>query len=513
MQFEPNIHTKQVLLSDKQTLAELCVSSSEFASSELASDFDLLKTAYGSSSQTIAHILAKNHPAWLQSSACRDKEILQLTDLQGRTVAHDLAEFQPDWYKHPFAKDPEVLSWPINSLFSKSTVAFILSNFNENWISSLTVSDRSILTLPTSVATNAVIGQGFPLYYDTIASFLAKKKQLDVLNPELFFANEFANMPGSAGNYVAHDLVQQPAWLNSPLSKLKPILKLTNTESVSVAHLIANEKPEILTDEVELDFELLSLKNAKLATVAHVLAANKKTKFRADIWTDKVLKLRSSSGTKNDISVAHALAETSKEWCNNAIEAFDKQILTMSYRDDISSTKYISVAEKVSLRFVPRQEIVMRLISTGAAFKVGSYGYKNQILGKDITEQTSDLIDGSADKLVQLKLASALYSTIVHFVTSIKSAKPEQWNSSYSAASQQENIDQWKMHEANAGNLLSKLVDDEPSLLDDLRKDINCEPSYEFLCRYAALREFDDTSLTLNDNDFSDNPLNPTTLY
>ena len=332
MQFEPKIHTKQALLADIPLLVELCKLSGEFASSDLANDYDLLKTVYGTASHTMAHILAKNRSEWLQSTACQDKEILKLTDLDGRTVAHDLA-------------------------------------------------------------------------------------------------------------------------------------------------------------------------------------ANKKTEFRAAIWSDEVLKLRSSSGAKIDIAVAHVLAETSKEWCNHAKEAFDKHILTMSYRDDIGSTKYISVAERVSLRFVPRQAVVMRLISTGAAFKVGSYGYKNQILGKDITEQTSDLIDGSADKLVQMKLASALYSTIVHFVTSIKSAKPEQWNSSYSAASQQENIDQWLMHESNAENLLRKLIDAEPSLLNDLNKDINCEPSFEFLCRYAALREFDDFAFTLNDNDFSDNPLNPKTLY
>jgi hypothetical protein len=155
MQFDPTVHTKTFLSENINVLKELAKSSPDFAKSELCNDVELLSVPVEKTfvlnkfftQHTLAHFLAEHQPAWLQSPALKDINILQIANYNGRTVAHYLAQNQADWLKTDEANNFEVLKI---TDFQGWTVAHSFAHKQADWIKSDAAKDLDILKLTNS---------------------------------------------------------------------------------------------------------------------------------------------------------------------------------------------------------------------------------------------------------------------------------------------------------------------------------------------------------------------------
>lgn len=226
MEFDPTFHTNEYLEENVDIALSLAEYSSDFATSSLANDIDILKLTDGTS-WSVGHTLAHHQSEWLKSNASKNIDILGIKNKFGWSIAHVLAEYQSEWLHSNESKNIDVLE--IKNKFG-SSVAHTLAKHQPDW-------------LHTSAAHN----------------------------PEIL---QFSDQNNES---VAHLLAQhQPAWLSHKSSENLSILKLATLSGETVAHRLAQQQPEWMKSEAAQSLEILSLAYNSGFTVAHQLVTRHK---------------------------------------------------------------------------------------------------------------------------------------------------------------------------------------------------------------------------------------------
>jgi hypothetical protein len=136
---------KNDLLEDHSLAFELAMSSDEFAISPLSQDFDILSMVENDEKQnTIAHMLARHHSAWMFTNAAKRKDILRLTNSEKTTVALTLAMYQPQWQLLDEAKEKEILELVDQH---GNSVAHYLAGSSREWINTVALMNKDILLI------------------------------------------------------------------------------------------------------------------------------------------------------------------------------------------------------------------------------------------------------------------------------------------------------------------------------------------------------------------------------
>jgi hypothetical protein len=204
MQFEPDIHTKEYLLSNIDTLRYLASVSDEFAQSELAADYEILNTSIKDEGRKVAHFLA-SRKQWLKQNLHQDINILKISDADGKMVAHLLVNDR-DWALTPAAKTFDVLNLRDKHGYS---VAHYLSEY-ASWLDSDCSKKSEILDLRTH-----------------------------------------------HGWSVAHHLASHAQWLQSAAASDLEILRKKNVIGITVAHSLAKDQPKWMLSKAANDVGIL----------------------------------------------------------------------------------------------------------------------------------------------------------------------------------------------------------------------------------------------------------------
>jgi hypothetical protein len=218
MQFEPDIHTKEYLLSNIDTLRYLASNSDEFAQSELAADYEILNTSIKDEGRKVAHFLA-SRKKWLKQNLHQDINILKISDSDGKMVAHQLVN-DKDWAISPAAKTFDVLNLRNKHGYS---VAHYLSEY-ASWLDSDCSKKSEILDLRTD--------QGWS---------------------------------------VAHHLASHAQWLQSAAANDLEILRKKNVIGITVAHSLAKDQPKWMLSKAANDVDILLWSDDKGRPVAKEL--------------------------------------------------------------------------------------------------------------------------------------------------------------------------------------------------------------------------------------------------
>jgi hypothetical protein len=220
--FEPEVHNKEYLLTNKNVLFFLAESSSNFATSNLASDLEILLVV-NFMGDTLAHVLAQHQSSWMKTSAAKKFDILATKNRNGYAVAHMFAEYQPSWVHSVEAKDKSVLK--ITNFYGAS-VAQYLAEFQPEWSTSSDAQDLDIL-----------------LWED------------------------------NWGQTVAHKLAgKQRNWLSTSAAQNVMLLTKTDHEDDSVAHMLAEFQSDWVKSDAVNSHAILMMKNKWDKSVAHILA-------------------------------------------------------------------------------------------------------------------------------------------------------------------------------------------------------------------------------------------------
>jgi hypothetical protein len=143
MKFDPEVHTKEFLLSNIDVALELAKNSAEFSVSPLSQECEVLRLA-NNRGWTVAHQLACYQTNWLTSDITKDFDVLRLNNEDGWTVAHYLAQYQPNWLASDASKDFHVLQLSAKNGW---TVAHYLAQCQPKWLTSDASKDFDVLRL------------------------------------------------------------------------------------------------------------------------------------------------------------------------------------------------------------------------------------------------------------------------------------------------------------------------------------------------------------------------------
>jgi hypothetical protein len=210
MQFDPAIHTKEFLLSNPATALVLAEKSAEFATNELASDFEILRLVDGGF--TAAYNLARYQQEWMSSEAAKSLEVLKLANRGGFTVAHGLAAYQSEWVNSEDAKSFTILRLKGGG---GNSVAHWLATFQSGWIDSEGAHNFDILML----------------------------------------AND-------DGKTVAHALaLSESEWISSEAAKSLDILKLADVYGETVARYLVDNNKQSIHHQPIMQKQILTLQN------------------------------------------------------------------------------------------------------------------------------------------------------------------------------------------------------------------------------------------------------------
>lgn len=503
MRFEPEIHTKEYLKKDTGTLYALSKNSPEFAKSSLACDLELLSIEISEHDADqyveitrIAHVLAEHNIAWLENKAVENYDVLELRDCLGRTVAHELASYQITWATHPTTKSIEILS--LVSEFADETVAASLVQHNPEWVSTLTLEDMEIFLLRTGANDSETIAEACVNTHPTMISSEVLNSMDFLCIPVTRFGFDSHGQHSRSREFLAHTIAAKiPRWVDSDAAKNLDVLMLNSSGRVSVAHTLLEHQPKwSQSKEASMD-KVLRQTDSNGMAVAHMIAFSDVKSNSKRIWAPEFLVLRRNTDNWQGRSVAHELAEHCGDWVQNSDEAYKKEILLMTAKQlspHVSEGLSVSVAELMN--GLSLQEIALRVISTGAAFKISGrhsdyirrIGGKplNQQIFEAITQGTSDLVDRAIDSRVKLKLQAACYSTLVHFYSNITNVmkRASSYRSHLPSTLKVSCANEIEKSEIAIRDMLKI----HPELHHDLSliEDINCEPSSKMISRLAA---------------------------
>lgn len=441
MDFQPGIHTKNFLLENLDTLFSLANESPEFAVSHLASDIDLLIQSLPddddnghevpSSNWKLAHALASSQPEWLNSIASADKNVLLIEDDDGWTVAHSLAKHQGDWINTAAAKDMEILLRRTRS--TNRSVIGTLAQHQSEWVSKLTKADLKTLCLVEDTKTGLTIAD------------LAVIHQHEALSDDLLNDTDFLTIKSNqlAPNWLRSELTDGylahlvaacvERWMLMPAAKDLSVLTLSSKEGFCVAHCLAMYQLNWLnTSEAKSD-RILQLKTIDGLAVAHALAATQKLRAGKGLlhiphpYAESIehLKLMRKDHSGLMYSLAHDLCVNDKEWASNSKSAFSKDVLNMLAVKDDTEQYALSVAEQMIAEGMPFEEVVMRIIHSGAAFKnvvASKYKAPSANTLHLVADQAFEFANESAEPGARLKIYIALYSTMMNLLANFTDA-------------------------------------------------------------------------------------------
>lgn len=508
MEFISQIHTKEYLLSHRETLFKLAENSAEFAFSELAADFELLSycdlpSLSSIGDKTVAHVLAKHQAIWLKNPASQNKQVLMLSDQHGCTVAHDLARFQSKWATSDLAFDIDILSLCKKSynkennkeeLSAEGTVAQQLAQSQSHWVKALGIEHKAILLRPSGSDDSC-----------SLLRWIYDNSRLVLLSDDFILDEEIMMAPVTPEGYqlalmLTTDIDGSAKGLlfsNSPLAQNTDFLKLSWENAGTVAHQLASsKKSNWINTEAARSHEILSLTTSNGATVAHRIVQTHKNNAPKFLWDRKYADICITHRLNKNKTLSHALAESCEDWCKNAPEAFTKEFLTKRYQtiNKMNGPVHdISLAE--CMVSIPLQERVMRVIRLGAAFRISSMeplflssarlsiSYANEIL-----EATEQLISEENNPLVKAKITLASYSTFRHFLTAERQPKHE-WIMEIEQ-SNRENV--WKWYSQKMENAFIQQVSSAPWLIDklELMNDIEMQPGEDLVIKLTSERSF-----------------------
>lgn len=476
MNFDPEIHTKEYLLNNKQELKQLCYTSPPFARSELAGDFDILSARVTDSNWCVAHILANNMAMslWLDNPGSTNPDVLALKTDNGFCVAHYLAKNQPNWARSPQARNPDILQ--LSSADGTTVVEYLLGSYSAStaWIQSLSVNDMAIFSMPYKAYSKV----------HTIAEYIAQNRPKH-LSTDLLNSREFLSLPVGSGGFIAHTLASfHDTWFEQPICKDTNILKLADDDGFSTAHILASTcskwgmKAESIPDEV------LKLTDKNGLSVTHSLVRHLRDSSPKKIWHRQYLKLCTNADGQDHLglAVAHDLAKYCEDWVNEAPEAFSKEFLTLPFIQRIPATKDLrTIYLFENMKGLSTVDIAKRMLNVGVALKYSKPTECSVVEAAAISEYGQGLVENETDPKIRVKLSAGLYSTLVNLHDSAKNHY--NFTNDHSAA--------WLDEIYKAENTLRAEVASITDLINKLTQftDLNCEPSDGVLLKICNERE------------------------
>jgi hypothetical protein len=513
MEFISQIHTKEYLLSHRETLFKLAENSAEFALSEMAADFDILSycdlpSLSSIGDKTVAHVLAKHQAIWLNNPASQNKQILMLSDQHGCSVAHELAKFQSKWATSQLAFDIDILSLCKKSynkednkeeLSVEGTVAQQLAQSQSHWVKALGIEHKAILLSPSGSDCSC-----------SLLRWIYDNSRLVLLSNDFILDEEIMMAPVTPDGYqlalmLTTDMLTTDIdgsekglfFSNSPLAQNNDFLKLSWKTGGGVAHQLASsKKSNWINTPAAKSIEILSLTTSNGATVAHRIVQRHKNDTPKFLWDRKYADICITHRLNKNKTLSHALAESCEDWCKNAPEAFTKEFLTKRYQKITrvnGPVHDISLAE--CMNGIPFQERVMRVIRLGAAFRISSMepltlnsARLSISCANEILESTEQLISEENNPLVKAKITLAAYSTFRHFLTAERQPKHE-WIMEIEQ-SNRENV--WEWYTQKMENAFIDQVSSAPWLIDklELMNDIEMQPGEDLVIKLTSERSF-----------------------
>jgi hypothetical protein len=527
--FDPLVHTKEYLLLHPEIAEILCVNCDQFATSELASDLDFLTIQSQKYSYTdpfdeeiklnYGQLLAKHNKSWLSNPTSQNLETLMLKDTSGRSIAQELAETYQDWFIS--ALDGH-LDWLKIHDGSNETVGFMLAKSNPDFLKYV-LNDQSKFDA-------LMVHQSFG-YHKTLAQYVVDERP-ELLTIEVLKNQNFLLLPavshiqsnsGVSKNHhlLVHEIAAKfPDWIFSKLATSKQLLSLKDSRGNSVAHIIAKRTDEQwlnsnwLKSSPILDKDISEMANKEGFTVLHQLAISANNNFVSSIkLTPEQLQLRYTSANmfyeKSNVSVAHELAQHSEYWVLNSPHAFTKEILTATstFRDKSKMLRYeIPVAEL--LKGLKPVEAILRVIATGAAFKIGNMTLDESLVETVYTDGIS-LAQNEVEPNVKFKVIIALHATLHYFNKYVE--RENKVSAIYSTTLINQIIEAYNSCTTLIEGMIdSKIITEEPSFFSD----INTEPSMAMVLRHFAKSNMESIDIYDYESEpTAPNEVNPSMTY
>lgn len=326
--------------------------------------------------------------------------------MKNPAIAHELAVSSSDFSMSSLANDVDILSLEADGGLS---VAASLAKNQPKWVESRNSSHLELLKLPAMTVPKY---QGVSIV--TTAAHEMIEHHLHQISKELLSNMDFLTLNSSGRDLVAHHIAKVlPEWLDNPITKSFSTLSIRNSGGETVAHKLAKYQPQWSLTEDAQSTDVLLLKDNQGVPVARELLAHQPTTWDSTVFASvkKHLKLKYTVGFGITVTFGHELAEN-ENWAKNSPSAFKKDILTMTVAMDDDEDSDVSIAEMLK---IPKNEAVVRVIKTGAAFKPSSSSmcltYPEPVFDL-IMSDVYELAEEASSGIVALKLLLALYSTI-----------------------------------------------------------------------------------------------------
>jgi hypothetical protein len=523
MFYNPENHSKEYLLSNPSflySLAELCP---DFASSVMASDFDILSFNNWDTISTrsnvmemsnnagrkfsVAHLLALHQTKWLKNPSSKDIKVLSLQTNEGYTVAHMLAEHQHSWGLSPEAKRIDILrlckrykltdDYKENEA-NKLTVAHLLAKHNDEWIAQLTIDDLPLLSISAIDVDPS----------ETVIKWIYDNDKLNRIPSELFQNKQFLMIPLWDGEplifttlIAADEKSYAIEWAKSPMAQNLEIISHILPNENTPAHFLAkSKKSNWHATAAASNPEVFELTNKLGTSVGHELIRTHGNNAPAVLW-GKQFSSKVYNGTifKN-YTIAHALAAHSSDWCRNSPDAFSKEVLaSVCYTRRKTSMTWQPSSLVEMMVSLPIEERALRLIGKGAGLKMNSIIESTTAQKIDITtaERLYDCLllklYEETEPLIKTKIMLAAYSTFRHFENLEKiHFADEPVHTSVSIQEQEFRNDCWDRVSKKCIVLITQQIAKFPHLLENLHllTDLNMEPSDDLLLQLVNERIF-----------------------
>jgi hypothetical protein len=338
MQFDPVTHTKEFLIGNSEIALELARKSAEFAGSDLANDFEILKLA-NELGCSVAHELAEYQLCWVNSEAINNHDVLRIADWCGRTVGHVLAVYRGEWLQSEASRSIEILQL---ADVMGDTIAHYLARYQMEWLQSEASKSLDILKL-TDIKGCTVAHELAEFQSDWVYS--KEASQYDILS---LFDN--------SGTTVAHTLASiQPEWLKSEGSKCLTVLQLVNNVAHSVAFNLVIYQEQSIHHEPLMHKSILTL-CCDGKTLAEEMASLYSESHLLDTTAIAMKLIEQGAAYKHSKTIEHHIGESLLNECKLLLEDSHEPLIAFKQLQAAYSTfahnvaKIISTQEQESLQ-------------------------------------------------------------------------------------------------------------------------------------------------------------------